>query len=102
MTIASPSRLWPWIAALIGLVALAGAGWQASRLFDRPDVAPSPQPPGDPADIVAQVHNFCGAACHAYPPPDTFPRKHWRAEVERGFRFAEQAGLPMTPPPVEA
>jgi hypothetical protein len=51
-----------------------------------------------PADIEQQVHNFCGSTCHVYPPADTFPRKHWKAEVERGFRFFDQAGLPLSPP----
>jgi hypothetical protein len=51
-----------------------------------------------PADIEQQVHAFCGKSCHAYPPPDSFPRQHWRAEVERGFRFFDQSGLALTPP----
>ena len=51
-----------------------------------------------PGDIEAQVHAFCGAACHAYPPAESFPRHHWRAEVERGFRFFDKSGLALTPP----
>jgi hypothetical protein len=35
-----------------------------------------------------EVHTFCGTACHAYPPPDSFPRSAWRNEVEQGFFFA--------------
>src|SRR5262249_40923114 len=49
-----------------------------------------------------QVHHFCGTGCHAYPPPNTFPRRYWRNEVERGFRFFEQSGLALKPPPVES
>jgi len=41
---------------------------------------------------------FCGGACHAYPPPDSFPRKHWQAEVERGFRFFDHSGMSLNPP----
>jgi hypothetical protein len=63
---------------------------------------PAPVPPVEtvplPADIEAQVHAFCGAACHAYPPADSFPRKHWRSEVERGFRFFDQSGMALSPP----
>lgn len=50
-----------------------------------------------PADIEQQVHDFCGA-CHAYPPGDAFPRRHWQAEVERGYRFFDQSAMPLTPP----
>src|SRR5581483_10696563 len=39
---------------------------------------------------------------HAYPPPDTFPRRHWREEVLRGYRFFEKSDLALRPPPLEA
>lgn len=67
-----------------------------------PTDPPSSGAPTEPADITAQVHAFCGAACHAYPPPDTFPRRYWRAEVERGYRFFEKSGLAFSAPPIEA
>lgn len=51
-----------------------------------------------PADIEDQVRAFCGAACHAYPEPANFPRRHWRAEVERGFSFFDRSGLGLDPP----
>jgi hypothetical protein len=38
----------------------------------------------------AQVHQFCGA-CHAYPPPETFPRSDWRFEVMQGYGFYEHS-----------
>lgn len=65
-----------------------------------PEAPPTvePKPVALPVDLEAQVHNFCGGACHAYPAPDTFPRKHWRAEVERGFRFFDQSGMAFSPP----
>src|SRR5215475_10616576 len=57
--------------------------------------APSP-------DLVQQVHAFCGA-CHAYPPPDTFPRDAWKMEVERGYLFFADSLRPLRrPPPFEA
>ena len=43
----------------------------------------------------------CGA-CHAYPPADTFPRKYWRTEVERGFKFFETSGQALKAPPIES
>jgi hypothetical protein len=73
-----------------------------------PPPAPPPPPPTDgpgeasAEDVEARVHSFCGGSCHAYPPADTFPRRHWRAEVERGFRFFERSGLPLKAPPIES
>src|SRR5947209_7770753 len=91
------------LSALAGASLLAAAG--AAIVFlsgPRPqDNPPSAAPPPAPADIIAQVHAFCGA-CHDYPPPDTFPRSAWKREVERGFSFAEHDALPLTPPPLGA
>jgi hypothetical protein len=56
---------------------------------------PSPQkPPAEKNEVATseQVHSFC-AACHGYPPADTFPREHWRREVARGFEFFNQAKI---------
>jgi hypothetical protein len=96
------SRSWLLIIAVAGLFAVIGAGIYESRFFVKTEVAPSPRPPATPADIVEQVHNFCGGSCHAYPPPDTFPRRVWRQEVERGFKFFEGSGLPLKAPPFES
>src|SRR5262249_5623397 len=46
-----------------------------------------------------QVVVVCGA-CHAYPPADLFPQVQWKAEVERGFGFLEQARMKIQAPPV--
>jgi hypothetical protein len=78
------------------------AGLYASRFFRPPLPPPSVRPPDDPEDIVEQVHNFCGGACHAYPPPDTFPRRYWRKEVQRGFGFFEQSAIARKVPPFES
>jgi hypothetical protein len=78
---------------------LAGAIVGCSRAPT--DIPPSARPPEVKGDVTEQVHAFCGA-CHAYPPPDTFPRSAWKHEVERGYVFFEQSGLPLQPPPIEA
>src|SRR5262245_37988713 len=99
------SYRWTWIVAAAGLLVMIGAaGYVLSFLLIMTGEGPlpSPRPPRDPADVSLEVHNFCGAACHAYPPPDTFPRKYWRTEVERGFRFFEQSARPVKPPPIES
>jgi hypothetical protein len=103
MTPAAPSRLWLRIVVLAGLVGVVAGGIYAMGFLSGGRVdPPSPRPPEDPADIVQQVRTFCGTSCHAYPPPESFPRAYWRAEVERGYRFAEQAGLTRKVPPIES
>jgi hypothetical protein len=42
--------------------------------------------PEPPEASTEEVHRLC-AACHAYPPPDSFPRAAWRKEVKRGYDF---------------
>jgi len=37
------------------------------------------------------VAAFCGD-CHAVPPPDSFPRRAWREQVELGYRFYVESG----------
>lgn len=78
------------------VVALYGC----TRRPDPTPPAPVEAPDPLPADIEQQVHAFCGAACHAYPPADSFPRAHWRAEVERGFSFFDKSGMAFKPPKV--
>src|SRR5262249_44705111 len=49
-----------------------------------------------------EVHRLC-AACHAYPPPDTFPRSAWRMEVTQGYDFFHQdPSLRFDYPPLDA
>jgi VCBS repeat protein len=83
-----------WLAVLAA--ALTGCGGRNGAPSD--SGSPAAESPALPADIELQVHAFCGAACHAYPPRDAFPRQHWRAEVERGYRFFDKSGLALTPP----
>jgi FG-GAP-like repeat len=90
-----------WLVLVAGGVAAAAvAGYVC---FHRPGDVPPPPPAGPepPADVAAQVHQFCGA-CHAYPPPDSFPRSAWEREVRQGYSFFQQSNLPLHPPPVEA
>jgi hypothetical protein len=83
---------WAVTVALAGLLAVAGASCSS------PPPPTAPTPAGPPADAEARVREFC-AACHAFPPPDTFPRSAWRGEVEQGFSFFGRASLNLEPPP---
>jgi hypothetical protein len=92
-----------WYAATIGLLVLFGTPGCGNRKVDVSSAEPPPPEHASlPADIELQVHTFCGGSCHAYPPADSFPRKHWRAEVKRGFGFFNQSGLPLSPPPLDS
>jgi hypothetical protein len=94
-------RPWLWIVGGVGAAIVAGIGvfyW----LNRNDDGAPPPaSPPPYTGDIAKDVHLFCGK-CHAYPPPDSFPRSAWREEVEQGYRFFRDAhDLSMAAPPLE-
>jgi tetratricopeptide (TPR) repeat protein len=47
------------------------------------------------------VRRLCGA-CHAYPPPETFPRAAWRKEVRQGYDFLRDSTRRGDFPPLEA
>jgi hypothetical protein len=51
---------------------------------------PTDAPPEADAE---QVRQFCGTACHAYPPPDTFPRSAWRREVKQAYDLFADSNL---------
>ena len=40
-------------------------------------------PPEPPEATAEQVRQAC-TGCHAYPPPESFPRSAWRKEVKQG------------------
>jgi hypothetical protein len=93
---------WLWLSGLIGIAfvtVIVGLGVFFKRgSTERP---PDWRAPEFAGDIEPQVHQFCGA-CHAYPPPDTFPRSVWKEEVEQGYRFFGDSSLRLTPPPLDA
>jgi hypothetical protein len=91
------SRRVLFLLAALFLYATACVIGGCKRPADPLPSAPEPAQPL-PDDIEQQVHSFCGTSCHAYPPADSFPRSHWRSEVERGFKFFDQSGLALTPP----
>jgi hypothetical protein len=91
-----------WLLAAVLVAALAGAAvWQLRHEAAEPanNVAEAA-----PEATAEQVHAFCGA-CHAYPPPDSFPRGSWRDEVNQGYEFYETADpnrkAQLVPPPRE-
>jgi hypothetical protein len=55
----------------------------SGRAEPPPELALTPVPREATAE---EVHQLCGV-CHAYPPPDSFPRSAWRKEVKQGYDF---------------
>ncbi len=89
------------LAALAALVLTGGATACYLVYHSRPDGHPVAPPEDEPvADLDTQVHQMC-SACHAFPPPDSFPRSAWQHEVEQGYRFFSEGGLPLRVPPMD-
>jgi len=99
------SGILPWRIGLIGTMSLCGLVLLLSCNRQQNPITPPPSPnagagnatPSKPSEAEedseassAQVHQFCGA-CHAYPPPETFPRSAWRFEVMQGYGFYEHS-----------
>ena len=53
-------------------------------------------------DLEPQIRRFCGD-CHAFPPPESFPRNNWAEEVNKGFSFFYDSSRPdKDVPPLQA
>ncbi len=87
---------------LVGLVGgLAALGLAAWYWLGSSDDEPQSRRAGIAEATRQQVQQLCGV-CHAYPPPESLPRNVWRHEVQRGFEFRKQAGLPVHDDPSQA
>jgi hypothetical protein len=95
---------------VLGFLGLAAAVfglsfWFVIRALPGPpavETAPASAVPAAVAEATPeQVHSLCGA-CHAYPPPDTFPRSAWRKEVKQGYDFLRDSTLPSPYPSLES
>lgn len=95
--ISKRARIW------LGSIALGCLGAISLLLVTLPSTSPEIElPPLPPEASSAQVHSFCGA-CHAYPPPDSFPRSVWRKEVKQAYDFfAKAPRLTIDYPPLES
>lgn len=96
------TRRTKWWAGLAAVLAAGLAGW---AIVGRGEPAPV-RPPAVAAEEAAEatdaaVQNLCGQ-CHAYPPPDSFPRGAWRQELRQAYDFVRNSPLPGGYPPLEA
>src|SRR5262249_42909730 len=100
----SRRRMGAWLL----FIAVAVTGGLAFGMYvSWPAAAPPELPPPPPAEVAREatteeVHRLCGT-CHAYPPPDTFPRFAWRMEVKQAYDFFhEDPSLRFEYPPLDA
>src|SRR5687767_7854253 len=91
-----------WKRVISAVIALSAVGFGLARVGS--GQAPPRQPSATPAAAEASakdVHTFCGL-CHAYPPPESFPRSAWREEVRKGYDFFRDANLRHEAPDLES
>jgi hypothetical protein len=74
--------------------------WFIPRSFQPPVSGSAPVEPEEASS--QQVHQFCGTACHAYPPAETFPRSAWRREVKQAYDFFRNSDLTIDFPAQES
>jgi hypothetical protein len=95
---------------LLGLLGMAAAFFGLSALCviwalpgtPAAETAPTAAVPAAVAEATPdQVHELCGA-CHAYPPPETFPRAAWRKEVKQAYDFLRDSTLALPYPSLES
>ncbi|MBI1914826.1 MAG: hypothetical protein HYS12_08820, partial [Planctomycetes bacterium] len=101
----------PWLAILGGIGFLTAGVAVAGLILDRSGEGPpraedidsrseSTTHAGQRATLDEQIHQAC-TACHAYPPPRSFPRWAWQAEIEQAYGFIETLKPDLKPPPKE-
>jgi hypothetical protein len=100
----SPSRSLSWRLLAAALVVLGGVA-----LLCRQYLLTAPAPEGTAQAVPRpeeasdeQIHRFCGAVCHAYPPPDAFPRAAWRREIKQAYDFFRSSKLEIDFPSQES
>jgi hypothetical protein len=90
-----------WRRAAVAIVLLLGSAYLAGIALLRWGGAGGAGRAEEDAGLARQVHDLC-AACHAYPPPDSFPRSAWEKEVEQGYAFAAELRPDLHRPPERA
>jgi hypothetical protein len=99
----SVRRLRGWCLTALAVVVLCTTAAAAYFYRGRPAPAAERQASSLPARTYGsplQVRHFC-SSCHAFPPPDAFPRSVWKQEVEQAYGFFHDSALAMQTPPQE-
>jgi hypothetical protein len=90
----------PWrrTTVVLTLTVLVTAALAVAALVDQSRVGVSDAPEAEGV-LARQTHELC-SACHAYPPPDSFPRWAWPKEVAQGYAFAQEFRPDLQRPPI--
>jgi hypothetical protein len=75
---------------LSSLLALNSCSRPAARSTPPATMAAGPSDSEEAEVAPEQVQRFC-TACHAFPPPESFPRHAWRDEVMQAYFFYERS-----------
>src|SRR5262249_34595884 len=97
----TPAHFWRWF-TIVSLLLICGAlvyYFVYPPGFERPVAGVPLDAPREAS--TEQVHQFCGAACHAYPPADTFPSALWRREIKQAYDFFRDSKLQIDFPSQE-
>jgi hypothetical protein len=84
------------------VLACAAVGYSIVYRPGAPAQVSDPEPLSVQEASAVQVHAFCGAVCHAYPSPDTFPRWAWREEIKQAYDFFRDSKLQIDFPSQES
>lgn len=94
--------LWPHSRSLIlfilPLLCMIGFGCSDEQSTATPDPTSNSSVTVS-SDDIDTMRKFC-VHCHAFPPPQSFPREAWKAEVAQAYRFfhdSPTAGLEVPP-----
>ncbi len=88
----------------LSTVLLALSAWfllapSTSTLPEAPAALATPEP--SPAEASEEeVRRFC-SVCHAYPPPETFPKDLWPLEVRRAYDFFRASSYRVEAPDLD-
>ncbi len=83
-----------WLA--IGVLLLLGTSAAAYFYFVRPITSQTPVTTATSREETVatpeQIQTYC-SKCHAYPPPESFPRHAWQGEVAKAYQIIADAQL---------
>ena len=93
-------RPYPAAGAVLLVAVAAAVGVPGCQ--QRPAPTRRDRPAVSGPELDQRIHEVC-SRCHAYPPPETFPRADWKYEVEQAYGFIQLYNPPgLSPPPIDA
>jgi hypothetical protein len=96
-------RVWGWCLAFLAVLAVGTAAAAACFYFGRTVSNDAPPTTSRSEPSVAsplQIEEYC-SKCHAYPPPDSFPRSAWKEEIEKAYKIIAMSNVSGKPPALD-